>query len=1018
MTPRKWFAVYWAWMAVLTVGFYALPGWHIFIWSTIGISSCVAIVMGVLRNRPRRRWPWFLLAGAVLAFAAGDTTYNILVTYLGKDNPFPSAADLFYSGTCAMQIAGMFGLSRSGARERDWAGLIDSLIITSGVALFYWLFLIGPSVHRGDLTTWEKAVTIAYPISDVLVLALLARLAVSVRRSRSVLWLGLGTGGLLIADVAYGVNQLGGNWHVGGPIDLGWIALYTCWGAAALDQSMVTITDPRDLRPSGVSAPRLTLLALCSLVAPATLLIELVRARSEQALLTGVLSVVVFLLVLARLAGTADTNRRGEARERGVRRAGTALVAATGPEQVLETVRVAVGALVPRTAEHRLVLIEDGRVPGALLPGGVPDGAGQPRATRLMYTRSLGRDLAGKLAPFDTCLLGTLGPPEADDDDLPAWHLVVAAPERVLLGMRDAVEVLASQAALALARISLTERLGRRTSEAYFRTLVHNTADVILIVADDNTVRYASPSAEAIFGPRPIEGTVLTDAISANSRPLADQLLQLVRLGRQPTTVRDWELDSPAGTPVQVEVDVRDLRADPTVRGLVLTLRDVTERRRLEHELRHRAFHDALTGLANRVLFHDRVQQAVGRARRAGGIVGVLFIDLDDFKVVNDTLGHPVGDQLLVAVADRLKRVLRPQDSAARLGGDEFAALIQDARDPDEIERVAERIVAAMAEPFRLGPVLAGGGVSVGVATTQDAGDDTDLLRQADLALYVAKGGGKGQWRRYQAALHTAVLERMKLRTELDQAVEHAELELVYQPIVALETGDTVGFEALARWRHPTKGVIMPSQFIEVAEETGLIVPIGDRMLRAALAAASQWRAVLPEVAPYVGVNVSVRQFRAPGFVDSVRRRLDEAGLPASLLLLEITESLLLPDEEQVWEGLRELREMGVRVAIDDFGTGYSSLSYLQKVPLDVVKVDRSFIEPISTSDQQRALVEGIVRLAGTLGLQVIAEGIENPVDRDLLIRMGCPLGQGYLFSRPMNYPDSVDWLRGVRVAA
>ncbi len=1018
MTPRTWSVLYWTWMAVLTAAFYALPNQHILIWSTIGITSCAAIVAGVVTNRPRRRAPWLLLAGAVLAFAAGDTVYNLLTTVWHQENPFPSAADIFYSGTCAMQIAGMWGLARSGAAARDRASLIDSLIITSGVALFYWLFLIGPSVHRADLSPWEKAVTVAYPISDVLVLALLARLAVSLPRSRSILLLGIGTAGLLVADVTYGVNQLNGAWHIGGPIDLGWIALYACWGAAALDSSMVAITDPRNTKASGVSAARLSLLALCSLVAPATLLIELARGRTDQALLTGVVSCLVFLLVLARLAGTADTNRRAVARERGLRRAGETLVSATDADRVLDTVRVAVSALVPHNADHRLELIRDGGTDTDQSHSTLADRPGPPGATRLVYTASLRPDLAGKLAPFETTLLGALRPPKVEGGgDLPDWELVVAASEPVLLSMRESVEVLASQAALALARIGLTETLNRRTTEAYFRTLVHNTADVILIVDDDNRIRYASPSATAIFGSQPIEGLVLTDAIHAESRGLATQLLDLVRVGQHPGGA-DWELTRPNGTPVQVEVDCRDLRSDPTVRGLVLTLRDVTERRRLERELRHRAFHDSLTGLANRVLFHDRVQQAVARARRTGDIVGVLFIDLDDFKVVNDTLGHQIGDQLLVAVADRLARVLRPQDSAARLGGDEFAALIQDAADPDEVEGVAERIVAAMSEPFRLGSVLAGGDVSVGVATTVDAGDDTDLLRQADLALYVAKGGGKGQWRRYQAALHRAVLERMKLRTELDKAVEHAELELAYQPIVSLESGATVGFEALARWRHPTRGVIMPSQFIEVAEETGLIVPIGDRMLRAALAAAGQWRAVHPDPAPYVGVNVSVRQFRAPGFVAGVRRRLDEAGLPPKLLLLEITESLLLPDEEQVWEGLGELREMGVRVAIDDFGTGYSSLSYLQKVPLDVVKVDRSFIEPISTSGQQFALVEGIVRLAGTLGLQVIAEGIENPVDRDLLMRMGCPLGQGYLFSRPMNYPDSVDWLRAERVAA
>ncbi len=425
-------------------------------------------------------------------------------------------------------------------------------------------------------------------------------------------------------------------------------------------------------------------------------------------------------------------------------------------------------------------------------------------------------------------------------------------------------------------------------------------------------------------------------------------MADLFRMCQQPGGA-DWVLTGPAGEALQIEVDCRDLRADPTVRGLVLTLRDVTERRRLERELRHQAYHDALTGLANRAQFTTWVRQAMSRTRSRGGIVGVIFLDLDDLKVVNDTLGHPVGDRLLQAVAERLTRVLRRPDSAARLGGDEFAALIEDVRTADEVERVAERVVKALAEPFPLDGVMVNGGASAGVATTVDAEDENDLLRQADLALYVAKGGGKGQWRRYQAALHTAVLERMQLRSELDQA----QLELAYQPIVALESGTTIGFEALARWRHPTRGMIMPDQFIEVAEETGLIVPIGDEILHTALATAREWLAVDPDPVPYIGVNVSVKQFRTTGFVDRVREQLAEAELPPERLLLEITESLLLPDEDQVWAGLSALRAMGVRLAIDDFGTGYSSLSYLRKVPLDVVKVDRSFIEAISRSADQ-----------------------------------------------------------------
>jgi diguanylate cyclase (GGDEF)-like protein/PAS domain S-box-containing protein len=541
-------------------------------------------------------------------------------------------------------------------------------------------------------------------------------------------------------------------------------------------------------------------------------------------------------------------------------------------------------------------------------------------------------------------------------------------------------------------------------------------ADVILIINDDGRVRYASPSAETIFGGRQVVGNALEDVIHPDDRPAVDRALQLMRLGADRGHGDDWTVMHADGSQVQVEVSGRDLRQDPTVRGLVVTLRDVTERRLLERELMHRAFHDSLTGLPNRVLFADRVQQAFSRSERNGAVVGVLFIDLDDFKVVNDTMGHEVGDRLLRAVGQRLAQHLRPHDSAARLGGDEFAALIDDATDAIEVERVADRITAALAQPFPFGDEVISGAASIGVATTVEAGSADDLLRQADLALYVAKGAGKGQWRRYQSAIHNAVLRRLELRTALDQAVADGAFTLRYQPIVDLDTGAPVGFEALVRWDHPVRGLVEPRDFIELAEETGLIVPIGGWVLEHATAEAAQWQAALEEFAPgrelpYVSVNVSVRQFRAPGFTDRLKQSLASSGLPAGSLMLEITESLLLRDDEQVWADLAALRETGVKVAIDDFGTGYSSLSYLRQMPIDVLKIDRSFIDTMSTSPQQRALVDGIVRLAHTLGLQVVAEGVEDQGDREALRDMGCPLGQGYLFARPLGYAEALEWM-------
>jgi diguanylate cyclase (GGDEF)-like protein len=469
-----------------------------------------------------------------------------------------------------------------------------------------------------------------------------------------------------------------------------------------------------------------------------------------------------------------------------------------------------------------------------------------------------------------------------------------------------------------------------------------------------------------------------------------------------------------------LEVRWSDLRHDLTVGGLVLTLRDVTEQHELEEELKYRAFHDSLTGLPNRSLFAREAADALETARAVGRTAGVLFVDLDDFKMVNDTMGHGVGDELLVEVAARLAASVRESDTAARLGGDEFALLIDDAAGPDDVDAFAERIVAAFTEPFTLSEAKVLATATVGVATSADSGDVDELLRHADLALYAAKSAGKRRWRHYQPVLTSGMLRRREIQAALEDAVKSSAFTLVYQPIVTLASGEIAGFESLIRWPHPRWGMMLPGQFISLAEETGLIVPLGGWVLRQALADMVRWRRDLPPPpaaepgaapaepeSPHVSVNVSARQFRDPGFVDSVRQALQESALPPSALLLELTESLVLGGNEQIRADLNELREIGVKLAIDDFGTGYSSLSYLIDLPIDVLKIDKMFVTGIASSWRRHALVEGIVRLARTLEVEVIAEGIETETERELLAGMGCQFGQGYLLSVPVGADEA-----------
>ncbi len=984
---RLLMAAYLFGMAALAAAFSAYPAGHVVLWGALGAVSATATAVGVARHRPRRRLPWILLAAAVVTFAAGNLTVNLL--------------------TCALQVFGMLLLARSTTAGRDRTGVLDSIVLILGAGLVSWLFLISPYVEDPDLGPLGKAIATAYPLSDVLVLALIAQIVSTARRSPAVVLLGVGTAGLLISDVLYGLRQLGGSWPGGGLVDLGWIVLFAGWGLAALHPSMVGVTEPRAVRPGEVSPARLTVLALSSLIAPAVLLVEAVRGTVANGVVIAVVSSLMFLLVLARLAGVVNRHRQALARERELREAANALLLAPDVAAVTAAVRAAVARLLPRGTPHRVPFSENGAAPTGSI--------------QLVEPARLAPALAEQLRDFPFALCCPLVVADRPGVLARVDSLVVAADEPTLAVLRWPVAGLAAKAALALERIALAAEISRHAGEEYFRTLIQNTSDLILIVDDGNAVRYASPSAAAVFGTEALVGVNLADLVEPGDRLLVVQLLDLVRSGGYRHDPVDWRLPTVDGGLIQAEVACRDLRADPTVRGLVVTLRDVTERRRLERELSLRAFQDPLTGLANRVLFEERTRQAAARSQRTGQGAAVLLIDLDDFKEVNDTLGHAAGDELLAKVGKRLTAVLGTEHVPARLGGDEFAALVEDVTEPAEPERLAERVLGALAEPVRVGTHLVSTRASIGVAMVVAASDGEDLVRQADLALYAAKGAGKGQWRRYQSELHTAVAERMRLRAELDRAVERDEFTLHYQPIVALAGGETAGFEALVRWDHPERGLLAPAYFITVAEETGMIVPIGECVLRSAIATAAGWyqRCLAGSaVPPYLSVNVSARQFRTPGFVAMVRRELARAGLPPRYLMLEITESLLLRDDEQVWSDLGELRATGVRVAIDDFGTGYSSLSYLRQVPIDVLKIDKSFIDTASSSPRQRALVDGIVRLADTLGLVVVAEGIEREADRDLLVSIGCRYGQGYLFARPMSYEDAVTWLFSDRVAA
>jgi diguanylate cyclase (GGDEF)-like protein/PAS domain S-box-containing protein len=750
-----------------------------------------------------------------------------------------------------------------------------------------------------------------------------------------------------------------------------------------------------------------------------------IRSVVDGLMIAASLLLVSWIVVLDRLVDTSVTSRL----------AGYVLLGYPISDVVLITVALYVLARLRRGGRDSGSLL---LMVGALVTLGVAD-SGYVYATLDDTYASGGLVGIGWFAGFALVLLAARRPEDragrvaADDhpsDQRPLAMLVPYAAvlvaltcsvvhfaitgeaDRFFAGCRSALIalIIARQLLTLLENRHLTRHLEARVaarstelqaSELRFRALVMQSSESVAVIDADSTIRFQSESVERIFGYPPevllglklveVAGRGAAGPLNAALTSIADEPLG-VAVVEVPLRHRDGRLRL-------AEMTITNLLHDPSVRGYVLNTRDVHDASELQEQLVHEAYHDALTGLASRALFRERALEGL-----AG--VAVLMLDLDGFKEINDSLGHAAGDELLVQVAGRLQEAVNEGDTVARFGGDEFGVVVASASAAADAEAVAVRILAALEEPFRVGERELHVAASIGLARGADVTDIDGLLRNADLAMYRAKSAGGAGLAAYDPGMLTGLVQRLELEADLRLALERSELALHYQPTVDLRTGAIVGFEALVRWHHPTRGMVSPLDFIGIAESTGLIVPLGRWVLTEACHQAVAWGAGTTRRLK-MAVNVSVRQFENGDLSAMVAEVLAETGMPVDQLCLEMTESVLLTDTDENLTQLQRLKALGVTLAMDDFGTGYSSLAYLRRYPMDILKIDRSFVDRLGGDREDEALVRTIVRLGRSLGMTTVAEGIEEVGQLETLRALGCDLAQGFFLSRPLPAGDA-----------
>lgn len=1121
----------------------------------IAFVCTVLAGLGLRKNIDRRNLRvWLSLYLGLVCFVVGVFVRGVHGLLVDDPFPFPSPADMVVMAGYIFIFFGQLELARARRHENNRADLLDALLVGALIGLPFWALAVTPFLVDYSVPVAVRGLDAAYSVITIALVVATALLAVGPgKRNPSYYLLASSMFVLFVIDTGAILKDMGVE-------QAGWVISYVfpiafiTYAAGVLHPDVRRLTDRPELQEPILTRRRIAISVAAVLVVPLLLFVEVTREHNLEIVLTSVGSAVVALLVLARMTDLVRANERSVSRERIRSATAERLVSAATSDEIAKAVLSGVMRVAAKSRPSRCAVLLSGTSGLEVVAGSEPGwSSSSDRQTSAVLVVGLEAQIWRSVNDGHLSrAAGTLEIVDGGIELLPSDEETLLLPFMVDGTMRGltvltaeghidraterVIDSIAWEAALALQSAELRRDLARQQTERRYQAMFERSSDLVCVVDGTGKITFSSPAARHLVGidADALVGRPLTDVVNERDRAKALALMRAVERGREDSEPVELRLQGLAERTVWAEMIVRDLRGEEEVEGLVVTARDVTDRRsaearlatsearfralvqnstdvvgvldregrftylspailttlgyrpeellgqtmfdlldepearaeeyerlwetaqfsqrrlelripdryermhtldvtltdlrtepavggvvinardvsdnkELERSLRHQALHDTLTGLPNREAFANAVGEALNRPLRTDG-VSVVVIDLDDFKTINDSLGHDVGDQVLVIVAERIRNCLRLSDVAARLGADAFAVLLDPTGGEDEAGAICERILASLNEAI----VIVGRRLALSASAGIALGDGEQrssqvVIRNADMAMHTAKSQGKGRFAVFREQMHQSAAERMELHAALVRGIERKEFVLYYQPIVGMDGQSLHGAEALIRWRHTERGVLAPGSFIGLAEESGLIVPLGAWVIDESVRQLGVWlRRGLISHDFTLDVNLSPLQLREPAIVEMVADALDRHDVPPENLVIEITESLLVEDGSGCRDHLAELRSLGIKMAVDDFGTGYSSLSYIERFPIDVIKIDRSFVQGLGADDRDTTVVRAILDIARQIGATTVAEGIEESTELAALEALGCDLGQGYLFSRPVPAAEFV----------